>query len=87
MSLSKNEVIEKVEKSVGAFIITEKEGVKLANEVFKSIHYSGLSTMLITRMLHLADRHNFIDDNSQKLYAEAMIALFQYKRENWGNES
>ena len=85
--ISKRDVIEKVEKSVGAFMITEQDGGKLANEVFKSIQYSGLSQMLITRRLHLADRHNFIDENSKKLYAEAIMALFQYKRENWGNES
>ena len=76
-----NQVSKKIEDAIIALMTTEKDITKNCVGVLKSLHTNGLSPLLVTRMLNLADGHIFSSKESQNLYTVALNDLLSFLRE------
>ena len=74
-----NETKNQLENAIVACMTTEPEMMQDGIKALKSLQQSGISSILLTRMLHMADGHEFKSDESKRLYTMAIKSLLEFR--------
>ena len=78
-TLKYNETKNQLENAIVSCMTTELDMMQNGIKALQSLQQSGISSTLLTRMLHMADGHEFKSEESKRLYTLAIKSLLEFR--------